>query len=120
MSQAMRRQSGQMPAWLVFSGVSMGVVGASVSKRAEEVGELVVALGSRTDSSDVALGHLGLVLVVVGAVVVLAGLVVIALAGRHKRRRCVMDPLRCSTPCLTAAPSLPSEPSRRASCARAA
>ena len=120
MSQAMRRQSGQMPAWLVFSGVSMGVVGASVSKRAEEVGELVVALGSRTDSSDVALGHLGLVLVVVGAVVVLAGLVVIALAGRHKRRRCAMDPLCCSTPCLTAARSLPSEPSRRASCARAA
>jgi hypothetical protein len=62
---------------------------------------------------------LGLVLVVVGAVVVLAGLVVIALAGRHKRRRCAMDPRRCSTPCLAAAP-LPSEPSPRASCARAA
>ena len=124
MSEAVQRPMGQMPAWLVFSGVAVGVVGASVNKRAEDVGELVVALGSRTDSSDVAiavaLGQLGLVLVVVGAVVVLAGLVVIALAGRHKRRRCVMDPLRCSTPCLTAAPSLPSEPSPRASCARAA
>jgi hypothetical protein len=124
MSEAVQRQSGQMPAWLVLSGVAVGVVGASVNKHAESVGELVVALGSRTDSSDiamaVALGQLGLVLVVVGAVVVLAGLVVIALAGRHKRRRCVMDPLRCSTPCVTAAPCLPSEPSPRASCARAA
>jgi hypothetical protein len=96
MSEAVQRQSGQMSAWLVFSGVAIGVVGASVNKRAEDVGELVVALGGRTDSSDVAiavaLGQLGLVLVVVGAVVVLAGLVVIALAGRHKRRRCAMDP----------------------------
>jgi hypothetical protein len=124
MSEAMQRQWGQMPAWLVFSGVAIGVVGASVNKHSESVGELVVALGSRTDSSDVAmavaLGHLGLVLLVVGAVVVLAGLVVIALAGRHKRRRCAMDPRRCSTPCLTAAPSLPSEPSPRTSCTRAA
>ena len=83
----------------------------SVNKHCESVGELVVALGSRTDSSDVAmavaLGHLGLVLLVVGAVVVLAGLVVIALAGRHKQRRCAMDPRRCSTPCLTAAPPCP-------------
>jgi hypothetical protein len=120
----MRRQSGQMSAWLVLSGVAVGVVGASVKKHSESVGELVVAMGSREDSSDVAiavaLGHLGLVLLVVGAVVVLAGLVVIALAGRHKRRRCAMDPRRCSTPCLTAALSLPSEPSPRASCARAA
>ena len=120
MSEAVQRPMGQMPAWLVFSGVAVGVVGASVNKRAEDVGELVVALGSRTDSSDVAiavaLGQLGLVLVVVGAVVVLAGLVVIALAGRHKRRRCAMDPLCCSTPCLTAARSLPSEPSPRQLC----
>jgi hypothetical protein len=124
MSEAMRPQRGQMPALLVLSGVAIGVVGASVNKHAESVGELVVALGSPTDSSDVAmtvaLGHWGLVLLVVGAVVVLAGLVVIALAGRHKQRRCAMDPLRCSTACLTAAPSLPSEPSARASCARAA
>ena len=88
MSEAMQRQWGQMPAWLVFSGVAIGVVEASVNKHSESVGELMVALGSRTDSSDVAmavaLGHLGLVLLVVGAVVVLAGLVVIALAGRHK------------------------------------
>ena len=66
MSEAMQRPWGQMPAWLVFSGVAIGVVGASVNKHSESVGELVVALGSRTDSSDVAmavaLGHLGLVL----------------------------------------------------------
>ena len=88
------------------------------------VGELVVALGSRTDSSDVAmavaLGHLGLVLLVVGAVVVLAGLVVIALAGRHKQRRCAMDPRRCSTRLPDSGSSLPSEPSPRTSCTRAA
>ena len=124
MSEALQRQWGQMPAWLVFSGVAIGVVGASVNKHSESVGELVVALGSRTDSSDVAmavaLGHLGLVLLVVGAVVVLAGLVVIALAGRHKQRRCALDPRRSSTPCLPAAPSLPSEPSPRTSCTRAA
>ena len=68
----------------------------------------------------VALGHLGLVLLVVGAVVVLAGLVVIALAGRHKQRRCAMDPRRCSTPCrdsgsllaLTAEPRGPAVPER--------
>ena len=122
MSEAMQRQWGQMPAWLVFSGVAIGVVGASVNKHSESVGELVVALGSRTESvaMAVALGHLGLVLLVVGAVVVLAGLVVIALAGRHKQRRCALDPRRSSTPCLTAAPSLPSEPSPRTSCTRAA
>ena len=44
MSEAMQRQTGQTPAWLLFSGVAVGVVGASVNKHAESVGELVVAL----------------------------------------------------------------------------
>ena len=126
MSEAMQRQCSQMPAWLVFSGVAIGVVGASVNKHAETVGELVVALSSRTDSSDVAmavaLGRWGLLLLIVGAVVVLAGVVRIALAGRHKQRRCAMDPRRCSAACrgLTSAPLLPSEPSQRVGGARSA
>ena len=99
MSEAMRWQAGQTPAWLLFSGVAFGVVGASVNKHAESVGELVVALRGRTENSDapvaVALGQWGLLLLVVAAVVVLAGLVVIALAGRHKQRR-ARDPRRCS------------------------
>ena len=89
MSEAMQRQTGPTPAWLLFSGVAFGVVGASVNKHAESVGELVVALRGRTENSDapvaVALGQWGLLLLVVAAVVVLAGLVVIALAGRHKQ-----------------------------------
>ena len=126
MSRAMQRPMGQMPARLVFFGVALGVVGTSLRKHAEDVGELVVALGSRTDSSDVAmaiaLGHWGVVLLVVGAVVVLAGLVMIALAGRHKQRHCAMNPRPCSAAChdLTSAPSSLAEPSQRVGGARAA
>jgi hypothetical protein len=91
MSEAMQRQTRQTPAWLLFTGVAIGVVGASVNKHAESVGELAVVLRGRTENSDapvaVALGQWGLLLLVVGAVVVLAGLVVIALAGRHKQQR---------------------------------
>jgi hypothetical protein len=98
MSEAMQRQAGQTPAWLLFSGLTIGVVGASVNKHAESVGELVVALRGLTENSDatvaVALGQWGLLLLVVGAVVVLAGLAVIALADRHKQRRRAMDPRR--------------------------
>jgi hypothetical protein len=54
MSAAMHRQKGQMPAWLMFSGMAIGVVGASVRKHAESVAEFVVFLGSRTDNSDLA------------------------------------------------------------------
>jgi hypothetical protein len=83
MSEAMQRQTGPTPAWLLFLGVAFGVVGASVNKHAENVGELVVALRGRTENSDapvaLALGQWGLLLLVVAAVVVLAGLVVIAL-----------------------------------------
>jgi hypothetical protein len=54
MSEAIQRQTGQTAAWLLFSGVAIGVVGASVKKHAESVGELVAALATRTYSSDVA------------------------------------------------------------------
>src|SRR4029450_538068 len=100
MSEAIQRQRGQMPVWLVFSGVAIGVVGASVKKHAASVGELVVALGGRTNTLDVAiavaLGYLGLVLLVAGNVVVLAGLAAIALADRGKRRCREMDRQHCS------------------------
>ena len=126
MSKAMQRPMGQMPAWLVFSGVAIGVVGASVKKHAESVGELVVPLSGRTENSDAAvavpLGQWGSLLLVAGAVVVVAGLVVIALAGRHKRRRRATNPGRCSVASggALSAPSLPSKPSQRVSGAKAA
>jgi len=126
MSEAIQRQTGQTPAWLLFSGVAIGVVGASVKKHAESVGELVAALATRTYSSDVAvaaaLGQAGLALLVAGAVVALAGLVMIALADQRKGRRCAMDPQRCSVAYhdLTSAPSLPSEPSQPTGGANAA
>jgi hypothetical protein len=118
MSEAVRLQKGRTPAWLLFSGVAIGVVGASVKKHAEGVGELLVALSDRTENSDVAMviavDQWSLLLLVVGAVVVLAGPVVIALAGRRMRRRSAMDPRRCSVACGDAtAPSLPSKPSQR-------
>jgi hypothetical protein len=126
MSKAMRRPMGQMPAWLVFSGVAIGVVGASLKKHAESVRELVVALSRRTENSDAAvavpLGQWGLLLLVAGAVVVVAGLVMIALAGRHKQRRRATNAERCSGASGDAmsAPSLPPKPSQRVSGARAA
>jgi hypothetical protein len=55
MSEATQRQRGQMPAWLVFSGVGISVVGASAIKHAENLGELVGALGGGTDRSEVAM-----------------------------------------------------------------
>jgi hypothetical protein len=84
-----------------------------------------VALGGRTNTSDVAmavaLGHWGLALVIAGTVVVLAGLAVIALAGRGKRRCREMDRRSCFAACrgVTRLPPCP-EPSHRASSARAA
>jgi hypothetical protein len=125
MGEAVRLQTGRTPAWLLFSGVAIGVVGASVKKHAESVGELVVALSDRTKNSDVAMviavDQWGLLLLVVGAVVVLAGPVVIALAGGRMRRRSAMDPRRCSVACSDAtAPSSPSKPSQRVGGARAA
>jgi hypothetical protein len=119
MSEVVQRQAGHTSAWLLFSGAAIGVVGASVHKHAETVGELLVALRGRTENSDAtaagALGQGGLLMLVVGAVVVLAGLVVIAFAGRHKQRRRAVDPRRCSVACGcgTSAPSLCSKPSQR-------
>ena len=89
MSEVLQRQAGHTSAWLLCSGAAIGVVGASVHKHAETVGELLVALRGRTENSDAtaagAFGQGGLLLLVVGAVVVLAGLVVIALAVRSDR-----------------------------------
>ena len=99
MSEAMQRHTGQRPAWLLFSGVAIGAVGASVNKHADSVGELVVVLRGRTENSDatVAVAHgQGLLLLAVGAIVVLVGLLRIALAGRHERPRRAMDPRRSS------------------------
>jgi hypothetical protein len=125
MSQVVQRETNRLPDWLVFSGVAVGVIGASAKKHAESVGELVVALSGRIDASDVvaiALGFWGLVLLVAGAVVVLAGLVVIALGGRHEQQRGAVDPQRWSpaSRCVTSAPSSPPELGQRAGGARAA
>ena len=54
MSEAMQRHMAPMPAWLVFSGATIGIVGASVAKHAENVGELILALDSRADPSNLA------------------------------------------------------------------
>ena len=124
MSKAIRRQAGHMPALLLFSGLAIGVVGASINKHAETVREHVVALSGRIENSDVALAiplaRWGLLLLVVGAGGVLAGLVVIALAGQHRQRRRAMD-RRClvASGCGNSAPSLRSKPSQRVGGARA-
>jgi hypothetical protein len=47
MSEALQRHIGPMPTWLMFSGATIGIVGASVTKHAESVGAFVVALDSR-------------------------------------------------------------------------
>ena len=126
MSEAMRLQASRAPDWLLFSGVAIGVVGASVKKHAKGISELVVALSGRTENSDVAvavaLDEWGLLLLVVGAIVVLAGPVVIALTGRRMRGRSAMDPRRCSVACggATSVPSLPPKPSQRVGGVRAA
>jgi hypothetical protein len=80
MSEALRWHIGPMPTWLMFSGATIGIVGASVRKHAESVSELLVALDSRADTSNLAapLGQWGLGLLIVGAVVALSGLVLAA------------------------------------------
>ena len=54
MSEALQRHIGPMPTWLMFSGATIGIVGASVTKHAESVGEFVVALDSRAGTSNLA------------------------------------------------------------------
>ena len=81
MSEALQRHIGPMPTWLMFSGATIGIVGASVTKHAESVGAFVVALDSRAGTSNLAAaapGRWGLGLLIVGAVVALFGLVVAA------------------------------------------
>jgi len=46
MSQTVQRQANQMPAWLMSSGVVIGIVGAIVKKQAESIGELIGLLRS--------------------------------------------------------------------------
>jgi hypothetical protein len=78
MSQTVPRQTNQVPAWLIFSGVVIGIVGAIVKKHAENIAELVGALGSRAATAAAATAHWGMGLLIVGVVVVLAALIVIA------------------------------------------
>jgi len=82
MSQTVQRQTNQIPAWLVFSSVVIGIVGAIMKDHAESVGELILALGRWAGTAEVATaiarGDWGLVLLVAGAIVALAGLVAVA------------------------------------------
>jgi hypothetical protein len=81
MSEAIQRHMAPMPAWLVFSGATACIVGASITKHAESIGELIVDLDRRANLSNlaaVAPGEWGLGLLIVGAVVTLSGLVVAA------------------------------------------
>jgi hypothetical protein len=81
MRQAVQRHPSQMPAWLVFSGVLLGISGASLKKHADRVGDIVEALGSQAATSNLtaaAPGALGLGLLIAGALLALAGLVAIA------------------------------------------
>ena len=86
MGETMQRRTHQVPARLMSSGAAIAIVGASVKKHAESVGEFVVALGSIASTSHaaaVALGEWGLGLLVLGAVVALAGIVDCSHPGRH-------------------------------------
>jgi hypothetical protein len=82
MSQTVQRQTNQMPAWLVFWGAAIGVVGAILKKHAESVGEFILALRIRAGASDVAAtvvpSDWALGLLCTGAVVALVGAVAIA------------------------------------------
>ena len=81
MSQTVQRQTNEMSVWLLFSGFVIGIVGAIVRKHAENVGEFLGVLGSRAVTSSpmtAAPADWGMGLLIVGAVVTLAGLIVIA------------------------------------------
>jgi hypothetical protein len=78
MSQTLQRQTNQMSVRLVFWGVAIGVVGAILRKHAENVGDFVGVLGSRAATPDLVAAtpaDWGMGLLIVGAVVTLAGLV---------------------------------------------
>jgi hypothetical protein len=81
MNEALQRHIGPMPTWLMFSGATIGIVGASLTKHAGSLSELLVALDTGTDTSNLAAaapGEWGLGLLIVGAVVALSGLVAAA------------------------------------------
>ncbi len=85
MSQTVQRQTNEMSVWLLFSGAVIGIVGAIVRKHAENVGEFLGVLGSRAVTSNpmtAAPADWGVGLLIVGAVVTLAGLIVIAAPSR--------------------------------------
>ena len=50
MSQSVQRQTNQMPAWLMTSGTVVGVLGATVKKHAETIGERIGHLRSERPS----------------------------------------------------------------------
>ena len=87
MSQVVQRQTNPMSVWLVFSGVVLGVVGASLRKHAESVGEVILALCIRVDISEVATvlmpSHWWIGMLIAGAVVLLSGFM--AIAARQSR-----------------------------------
>ena len=82
MSEAIQGHMAPMPAWLVFSGATAGIVGASVTKHARrECRRTHRRSGPPADTSNlaaVAPGEWGLGLLIVGAVVTLSGLVIAA------------------------------------------
>jgi hypothetical protein len=78
MSQTLPRRTNQMPAWLMFSGVVIGIVGAIMTEHAENIAELVGTLGSHAATAAATPAHWGMGLLIAGAVVVLTALIVIA------------------------------------------
>jgi hypothetical protein len=93
MSEASQRHMGPMPVWLVFSGATISIVGASVTKHAETIGERIVALDIWADTSNLAAGapgEWGVGLLIMGAVVALSGLVVAA----RRPNLSVIEPVR--------------------------
>ena len=75
MSQNVQRQTNQISAWLMFSGAVIGIVGAIVKKHTESIGEVAALLTFPMALAD---GYWGSGLLIAGAVVALAGLVIAA------------------------------------------
>jgi hypothetical protein len=111
MSEVMQRHMSPLPAWLMFSGATIAIVGASVTKHAESVLERVGALDSWADTLNlaaVAPGEWGLGLLIVGAVVALSGLAVAA----RRPNLSVIEPVTATS--LESATSRGREPRRNA------
>ena len=98
MSKAMQRPMATLPAWLVFSGATIGIVGASITKHAESVGKLILAMHSGADPSNLTAvppGEWGVGLLILGAVIAISGLVVAA----RRSKPNIVEP--AATTCLT-------------------